>query len=124
MNRVILTGNVATDIELKNSSIPMAKFNIAVKRAKDGTDFIPVIVWNQLAENVNEYCNKGSKILVEGRLQVSEYEQKKFTEVIADRVEFLSKVEKKEDPIKNISAKTEFEFGKQLEIEDSDYPWN
>lgn len=121
MNKVILCGNVSTDIDFKqtNGGTPVAKFNIAVNRAKDGTDFVPIVAWNQMAENVNQYCKKGSKILIEGRMQVNEYEQKKYTEVVADKVEFLSKA-KEDNPYKDMSIRT---VGKQMEIEDEDLPW-
>lgn len=121
MNKVILSGNVSTDIDFKqtNGGTPVAKFNIAVNRAKDGTDFVPIVAWNQMAENVNQYCKKGSKILIEGRMQVNEYEQKKYTEVVADKVEFLSKA-KEDNPYKDMSIRT---VGKQMEIEDEDLPW-
>lgn len=126
MNKIILSGNIATDIEFKTttSGAPVAKFNLAVPRTKDGTDFIPIIVWNQLAENVNEYCGKGSKILLEGRIQRREYEkdgQKNYsTEVIADKIEFLTQ---KKNQYKDMSIKTESSIGSQFEINDSDLPW-
>lgn len=125
MNKVILSGNISTDINFKttNNGAPVARFNLAVNR-KEETDFIPITVWNQTAENVNEYCEKGSKLLVEGRLQIRDYEvdgQKKYsTEVVADRVEFMSS---KKNPYKDMSIKTEFEIGKQLEITDDDMPF-
>ena len=125
MNKVILSGNISNDIDLKQTSggTPVARFNMAVNRAKEGVDFIPIVVWNQLAENIKEYCSKGTHILVEGRIQISDYEkdgQKRYsTEVVADRVEWT----KKENPYKDMNVKTEFDVGKQLEITDADLPW-
>lgn len=126
MNKVIICGNISTDIELKqtNGGTPVAKFNLAVNR-KDGVDFIPIVVWNQSAENVKEYCEKGSKLLIEGRIQVREYEkdgQKRHsTEVVADRIEFMSK--KKDNPYEEMSIKTESNIGTQIEINDNDLPF-
>ena len=126
MNKAILCGNISTDIELKqtNGGAPVAKFNLAVNR-KDGVDFIPIVVWNQSAENVKEYCEKGSKVLVEGRIQVREYEkdgQKRHsTEVVADKIEFMSK--KKDNPYEEMSIKTESNIGTQIEITDNDLPF-
>lgn len=121
MNKVILSGIISNNIESKGSTTPMAKFNLAVKRT-NGTDFVPIVAWNQTAEHITEYCEKGSRLLVEGRLQVNEYEkdgQKKYsTEVIADRVEFLSKKETKPK-----ETMPKFEYGKQMEIKDEDLPW-
>lgn len=124
MNKVVLSGNISTDIDLRQttSGAPVAKFNLAVSRIKDGTDFIPIVVWNQQAENLKEYCEKGSKILLEGKMQVRDYEkdgQKKYvTEVVADRVEFLGA---KKNPYEKLSVKTEVKD--QLQIKDEDLPW-
>ena len=104
MNKVILNGFISTDIEFSTTSggTPFARFNLGVKRIKDGIDFIPIIVWNQVAENVNNYCEKGSKILVEGRIQTGSYEKdgvKKYTtDVSAERVEFLEKKKVEDNP--------------------------
>ena len=123
MNKVFLSGNISTDIELKQTSggAPVSKFNLAVGRMKDGTDFVPIVAWNQIAENVKEFCQKGSRIIVEGRLQINDYEKegKKqyYTEVVANRVEFDNK-----NPYKEIKEKTL--VSKQMEIKDEDLPWN
>ena len=128
MNKAILCGNISTDIELKqtNGGAPVSKFNLAVNR-KDGVDFIPIVVWNQSAENVKEYCEKGSKILVEGRIQVREYEkdgQKRYsTEVVADRVEFMSSKKKESNPYEDMNIKTESQIGSQIEITQDDLPF-
>lgn len=119
MNRVILSGNIATDIDLKTNKVPVAKFNLAVKKT-NGTDFIPIVAWNQTAEVINQYCSKGSKLLVEGRIQTDEYENKKYTEIVADRVEFLDKKETPKEPKETLPK---FEYGKQMEIKDEDLPW-
>lgn len=138
MNRVILSGNISSDIELKqtNGGTPVAHFSIAVNRAKDGVDFVPIIVWNQQAENVKQYCEKGSKVLVEGRLQNREYEKdglkRHITEVIAERIEYLSKGKKEPqeakkeviNPFEQFSSRTESSIGEQIQLEDEDYPWN
>lgn len=139
MNKVIISGNISTDIEFKTTpnGVPVAKFNVAVRRIKDETDFLPVVVWNQQAENVNEFCEKGSKILVDGRIQVRDYEkdgEKRYvTEIIGERVEFLSKNKKTPDEAKNEqknpynflgeNIKTESDFGEQLAITDDDLPF-
>src|SRR5699024_2626399 len=64
---------------------------------KDGefeADFIRIQSWRKLAENVANYCKKGSQVAVTGRIQTSSFEGKNgemvyLTEVVADRVEFL-----------------------------------
>lgn len=83
---------------------------------------MPVVAWNQVAENVSGYCEKGSKILLEGKIQIREYEKdgqkRHVTEVVADRVEFLGA---KKNPYEKMSVKTEMKD--QLKITDEDLPW-
>jgi single-strand DNA-binding protein len=59
-------------------------------------DFIDIVTWRQLAENVANYMTKGRLVAVEGRLQVRTYEnqegqKRKAVEVVADTVKFLDK---------------------------------
>lgn len=106
INKVMLTGNTTKDIEITElkSGKKVGRFGIAVKRkyGEDVVDFINIVVWDKLAENVEKYCKKGSKIAVIGELQTRSYEvngDKRFTyEVQANEIEFLStpKDEKKE----------------------------
>ena len=60
-------------------------------------DFIPVVAWRQSADFVNRYLTKGSKVAVEGSMQVRSYDaqdgsKRYVTEVIADSVESLATV--------------------------------
>jgi single-strand DNA-binding protein len=55
----------------------------------------PVVVWEKQAENCANYLSKGSKVGVQGRIQVRSYEaqngEKRYvTEVVGNQVEFLS----------------------------------
>ena len=98
MNSVNLTGNICHEIELKqtNSGKSVVQVNLAVKRpyAKDVTDFIPLVVWNQQAEFLSSYAHKGSKIAVTGKLTSRGFEDKQGNkrtayEVVCDTVELL-----------------------------------
>ncbi len=78
INRVILTGRLTQDVELRrtNDGTPYVFFTIAVnRRQQDQTDFISCTAWRQTAELMNQYLNKGALIGVEGSLQV--YSQQK-----------------------------------------------
>ena len=103
MNKVILVGNLTRDPELitTNAGVSMCRFTVAVQRrftSADGnreTDFIPVVVWRQQADNCYKYLKKGSRAAVAGSIQTRTYEgqdgQKRYvTEVVAEEVEFLS----------------------------------
>jgi single-strand DNA-binding protein len=105
MNKVFLVGNTAKDPELKytpGNNAPVATFSIAVSRTfknKDGNydaDFFNIVVWNKLAEIVNNNLKKGRQVAVCGRLQTRSYEandgsKRYVTEIIAEDVQFLGK---------------------------------
>lgn len=105
MNKVILTGNITKDLELKQSGdTKILKFHIAVKRDKDSVDFIPIAAFGKIAESTAKFCSKGSKVLVTGVLRINQYEDKDkikrySTEVIAENyggIEFLGSIKKVE----------------------------
>ena len=79
-------------------------FTIAINRLGSGADFPRIVTFGKTAENCHRYLSKGRKVGISGRISTSGYEkdgQKQFrTEVIADRVEFLSGVQmdKEKDP--------------------------
>ena len=102
MNKVILVGRLAQDPDVRytQGGKAVASFNLAVNRfgggsaQKESADFIPIVAWEKLAEICGNNISKGSKILVEGRLQIRSYEaqdgqRKRITEVVAQSVEFL-----------------------------------
>lgn len=85
INRVVLIGRLAKDLELRytQSGVAVARFNLAVNRQfKDKqtgqreADFISCQIWRQGAENLANYTHKGSLIGVEGRITTSNYENK------------------------------------------------
>lgn len=102
MNKVILIGRIARDLELRSttSGISTTNFSLAVQRPftnQSGTreaDFISCVAWRRQAENLVKYCQKGSQIAVEGRIQVRNYDaedgtKRYVTEVVADSITFL-----------------------------------
>lgn len=95
-NKAIIIGRVANDLELRytGSNKAYCRFNLAVNRIHDGTDFIPVTVWGKSAENVVNYQNKGSLILVDGMVVMNNYTDKDGNnrtsfEIMANNVQFL-----------------------------------
>lgn len=106
INRVFLIGRLTRDPELRytQSGKAVANFTLAVDRntKEKQTDFIPVVVWENTAEACNTYLGKGSLVLVEGSMQISNYEAKDGikrykTEVIARNVKFLDKRKESEE---------------------------
>ena len=102
-NNIILVGNAGNDPELRYtpSGTPVANFRLAVSYRRGGenpqeeTQWFTVSCWNRLSEQVNNYVNKGQKVLVEGRFRGRSYTaqdgtEKFVNEVMANRVVFLS----------------------------------
>ena len=75
----------------------LSRINASVLRhSADGqqADYISCVVWNKVAENVAQYCAKGSLVGVEGRLRSRSYDNAQgqrvyVTEVVCDSVQFL-----------------------------------
>ena len=83
LNKVILMGRLVRDPELNQttSGIAVCKFTVAVNRPyqkdkEQQADFINVTAWRGTAEFVSKYFNKGSAIIVEGKLQNNDYTDK------------------------------------------------
>ena len=103
MNNVTLIGRLTRDVETRvgANDLTIARFTVAINRMPGrngedrGADFIPVVVFGKQAENCERFLRKGSQVGVQGRIQTGSYENKDgnkvyTTDVIADRVEFLS----------------------------------
>lgn len=83
MNSTALIGRLCNDIEIKTvGETQVVNNTLAVDRAfkdKAGnkvTDFIPITLWGKRAEIVAKYCNKGSKLAIQGAIEVRKYEDK------------------------------------------------
>jgi len=98
MNMVILTGNLASDVELREfgEEKRLATFRLAVDRngKSDDADFFRIAAWDRQAQLCADYLAKGRKIGVEGRLRYRTWEdegqKRSMVEVVAHRIEFLS----------------------------------
>lgn len=102
LNLVVLIGRLTRDPELRytTSGQAVASFTVAVdrpfknQRGEQETDFVSVVCWRGLAENVANHLHKASLVAVQGRVQVRSYEtqdgqRRKAVEVVADTVRFL-----------------------------------
>ena len=102
LNNTVLVGRLVRDLEVKETENgnKVAQMTLAVPRSfknMDGsydTDYIPCVLWKGVAENTAEYCKKGDIVGIKGRIQTRSYEHedelKYVTEVIAEKVTFLS----------------------------------
>jgi single-strand DNA-binding protein len=113
INHVTLLGNLASDPEMRYTSggTQVASFTLATNEQgsvdketgerKKNTNFHRIVVWGKLAESVSTYLKKGRQVLVEGRIQYRNYEDKegvkrKSTEIVSRNVQFLGSPQKAE----------------------------
>lgn len=134
MNKVILTGNLARNVELKQTANGTSYTNNAIavrndfKNKETGTydsQFYEITVFGTSAEYMSRYCQKGSKVLITGRLDRDTYEKdgvKRDTyKIIVDGVESF-----KTDTTQRVNTKQEIKEQADLkmnEISDDDLPF-
>ncbi len=100
LNSVNLVGRLTEDpsLEYTKSGSARSNFTIAINSYSgddEETTFVPITCWGNQAENSAEYLSKGSQVAIDGRLRISNYEDsngnnRKWTEVVARSVQFLS----------------------------------
>lgn len=106
INRVVLTGNLTSDPDLRqlNSGMSVCKLRLAVNtRRKDGAsgewvdkpNYFDVTVWGGQGENCAKFLSKGRPVAVDGRLEWREWQDKEgnkrqSVDIIADTVQFLA----------------------------------
>ena len=106
MNRVMLTGRLTRDPELRKlaSGKTVTQFSIATNDYRGGTEkaeYHSVVTWDRLAEICGQYLGKGQLVALEGRLQTRQWEDDNKlrhwkTEIVANSVEMLSGRRKKD----------------------------
>jgi single-strand DNA-binding protein len=103
INRVIITGNLTRDPELRSTSggTSVCSLRVAVNsRRKEGDQWVDkpnyfdVTVWGSQGENCAQYLAKGRPVAIDGRLNWREWESKEggkrqTVDIIADSVQFL-----------------------------------
>lgn len=107
-NRVILLGNLTRDVEIRYSQggTAIAKFGMAINRKygqqgeqKESVCYVDLTAWGKVAELISQYCAKGSQLFVEGRLEYSQWEDKKGggkrnkLEVVVENFQFMPRGE-------------------------------
>lgn len=110
MNKVILKGNVTSDIETRVTAneLEIAKFGLAINEVrgtgadkKEKTTFIDVTAFGKRAGVIAKHINKGDPVLIEGRLhqdrwETEQGEKRQKLGVILDQFEFLHRAPKRE----------------------------
>ncbi|MDD2403242.1 MAG: single-stranded DNA-binding protein [Victivallaceae bacterium] len=102
LNKVILLGNLTRDPELRytNSGVAVCEFGLAVNRRsgdpnRDEVCFVDIVVWDKQAESSGRILQKGAPVLIEGRLQLDQWQDRETGQkrsrlrVVAERVQFI-----------------------------------
>ncbi len=121
MNNVLLIGRLTKDPEIRvtNSQTNVLNLTLAVNRdfpnsnGEYEADFISCILWKKLATNTAKYCKKGSQVAIKGRLQTRRYEKDGktnfITEVVAEKITFISHTNRKEESTPTENATSDIE---------------
>jgi single-strand DNA-binding protein len=90
LNKIMLIGNLGKDPDMSytEAGVAITKFSLAVNRRyksqsgerKEETTWFNVVAFNQLAETMNTYLHKGSKVYIEGRMNSRKYTDKEGVE--------------------------------------------
>ncbi len=107
MNRVLLTGRLTRDPELRSlaSGKAVTTFNVATNEyaggGKEKAEFHTIVTWDKLAQVCGQYLGKGQQVAIEGRIQTRTWDDdagKRHwrTEIVANHVEMLSGRKKKD----------------------------
>jgi single-strand DNA-binding protein len=107
LNQAVLVGRIVHTPELRETETgkKLTRITLAVPRSfknSNGeyeTDFISCVMWKGVAENTVEYCKQGDLVGIKGRIQsrlieTEEEQKRQLTEVVAEKVTFLSSKEK------------------------------
>lgn len=101
LNKIVVMGRLTRDPELRRtqSGLSVTSFSVACDRdfksqsGEKETDFIDIVAWRQTAEFVCKYFSKGRMAVVEGRLQIRDWQdnngnKRRSAEIVADNVYF------------------------------------
>jgi len=103
LNKIFLVGRLTQDPEIRTtqSGQTVCNFGLATNRIwndketsekKEQTEFHNIVLWRRLAEIASQYLNKGSLVLIEGRIQTRSWQDqtgnKRYkTEIVADNIQ-------------------------------------
>ncbi len=134
INRVVMTGNLTADPELRSlpSGTSVCSLRVACNtRRKNGStgewedkpNYFSVTVWGAQGENAARYLSKGRPVAIDGRLEWREWEsqdgtKRQATDIIADSVQFLGS---RDDASSGGSAGNETHQGGDVPVDERDF---
>ena len=129
INNVVLVGRMTRDAELRmtQSNTAVASFTLAVNRpfknqnGEREADFINCVIWRQAAENLANWCKKGSLVGITGNIQTRNYENQQgqrvyVTEVLANNFQLLESRSQQQSSNNNLA-------NNPMDISDEDLPF-
>ena len=119
LNNTVIIGRLVSNpkVEKTDNGKKVMNMTLAVPRSYKNAegvheaDFIDCVLWNGMAENLAEYCQKGDMLGVKGKIQTDLYEKdgqkQKSTRLVAESITFLQpmKFEEKEEESVNKKVK-------------------
>lgn len=143
LNKVMIIGRIAEDVTLTKttSGVSMVAFTIGCDRPKGQnqekptTDFVRIKAWNKTAEYLCQYCAKGDKVFIEGRLTVNSWKdrdgkQNYSTEIQVESWDIIRKKSTESAPSKQTTqvpeqpaTSDEFNTGPLIDISSDDLPF-
>lgn len=135
MNKVILSGRLTTDGEIRTTSSNKKVYSgtLAVKRTHKNaegeyeSDFFNLVLWNPM-DYIKNYAKKGVRALVEGKIQQRSYEDKDknkkyITEIMVENMEVYDTKRQETTQVPQ-NDKSEYDnLGSDIQIEDKDLPF-
>ena len=129
LNVVTLQGRLTKDPELRQTQngTAVTSFSLAVND-RDETNFFDCVAWKSTAEFVCQYLQKGSMVVVEGRLQTRDWKdqngnKRKNTEIVVNRVHFCGSRENREKASYDMPAHQPSGFTEIDDAEQTDLPF-
>lgn len=133
-NNFIFIGRLTKSPELRytSSNKAVAQVDLAIANTKDDTTFVPITLFEKMAENVCKYCEKGDLIGFQGSVKNHNWEDNKGNKhydytFMANRMSFLqTKTNNQQEPkqAENVKKSTDeqiyADFGDSIEISDDD----
>jgi len=103
LNLVLLAGNLGSDPEIRYaaSGTPVGTFSLAISskiksegKEEDRVEWVKVVCFTAVAESCSKYLGKGDAVFIMGKVRTRKFTDKdgtdkKVTEIVADRVQFL-----------------------------------
>ena len=108
LNKIIVMGRLTHDPELRRtgSGTPVCSFSVACDRdfksqsGEKETDFFDVVAWRATGEFVSKYFTKGRMVVVEGRLQIREWQDTQAKRPQFLKICFVSEKQKSDDTVR------------------------